>query len=431
MSAADAGERRGPLLAPSDLVAGAVTTVAGALLFAAVPALAADTPEAGSLVVTGPVQAGWWAVLVTLLLQGAPVAWARRSPRAALLAVSALPLALACAAPGAASGLTGLAVLVVVYRAVAHRPFTLVGPAMSAAGLLLLAAEVVDGVGGEGLSFEVALLQGVAQVAVVLGLPALIGSVVRSRREVVVARLEEQQARTAERDAQVQAALARERTAMARELHDIAAHHLSGIALMAAVVDRQIDSDPEEAHRGARQVRAQSTAVLDDLRRLVGLLREGAEGERSVETLETIGDLVARTAAFAPVELQVRGASTGGPLGAGVGPLAQLAVYRTVQEALTNAASHAQGALCTVEIDDREAAEVVVTITNETGHTAPPPTSRGGFGLLGMSERAELVGAEVRYGPTEAGGWQVRIAVPRDASARRHPAAVRPDEEAP
>ena len=88
--------------------------------------------------------------------------------------------------------------------------------------------------------------------------------------------------------------MSRERAAMARELHDIAAHHLSGIALMAAVIDRQIDSDPERAHEGVRQVREQSTAVLEDLRRLVGLLRDDAPAERAVETVAGIVDLVER-----------------------------------------------------------------------------------------------------------------------------------------
>ena len=84
-----------------------------------------------------------------------------------------------------------------------------------------------------------------------------------------------------EHDALVQAAIARERTAMARELHDIAAHHLSGIAVMTAAIATQIDTDPAAAKRAVGQVRQQSTEVLRDLRSLVGLLREDQEPEDS------------------------------------------------------------------------------------------------------------------------------------------------------
>jgi signal transduction histidine kinase len=278
-----------------------------------------------------------------------------------------------------------------------------------------------------GLGPVEAVLAALVQAASIVGLPLLVGLVVRSRRDARDARRDELTARVGERDALVQAAVARERTAMARELHDIAAHHLSGIALMAAVVDRQIDTAPEEAHRGIRQVRAQSMDVLDDLRRLVGLLREDPDqdAERSVETLAAVPELVdrARAAAGGSVELRVHEAP-GRPLGQGIGPLAQLAVYRTVQESLTNAAAHAPGSACVVEVDDRDAAALVATVINGPGDGAAAAAGRslasaaGGFGLLGMRERAELVGAELAAGSTAEGGWRVRMAVPRERDAR-------------
>ena len=238
---------------------------------------------------------------------------------------------------------------------------------------------------------------------------------VRSRNDLREARHDEQQARAEQRDAQVEAAVSRERTAMARELHDIAAHHLSGIALMAAVVDRQIDTAPEEAHRGVQQVRAQSTAVLDDLRRLVGLLRDDSDGERSVQTLAAVPELVERAQAQGPIELSVLTAD-GRLLGAGIGPLSQLALYRTIQEALTNASTHAPGASRIVDIDDSDDSHVVVTVTNAAPTVAGPHSVARGFGLVGMCERAELVGADLRYGRTPAGGWQVRASVLRETA---------------
>nr|WP_255521650.1 histidine kinase [Frondihabitans sp. VKM Ac-2883] len=203
---------------------------------------------------------------------------------------------------------------------------------------------------------------------------------------------------------------------MARELHDIAAHHLSGIALMAAVIDRQIDSDPERAHEGVRQVREESTAVLDDLRRLVGLLRDDAPAERAVETVAGILDLVERTALRSDVRLAIRTAGDQTHLADGVGPLAQLAAYRTAQEALANAALHAAGAPVTVTIDDLEPSSVTIRIEN--GPAAAPAASTssfGGSGVRGMRERADLVGARLQAGPTDDGGWRVELTLTREA----------------
>lgn len=160
---------------------------------------------------------------------------------------------------------------------------------------------------------------------------------------------------------------------------------------------------------------SQSTAVLRDLRRLVGLLRESDAGEFSVETLDGIAELVAQASAHGtPVELETRAAQEGGPLGAGVGPLAQLTAYRLVQESLANAVQHAPGARCRVTVDDRDPGSVLVTVHNEAAATAPPSRPGAGFGLIGMRERAELTAAELRYGPRIDGGWDVFLRLGRE-----------------
>jgi signal transduction histidine kinase len=110
-----------------------------------------------------------------------------------------------------------------------------------------------------------------------------------------------------------------------------------------------------------------------------------------------------------------RGAD-GASLGAGVGPLAQLAGYRIVQEALANVRTHATGAACRVTVDDRGADVVVLTVRNglPTGDVRAGDPAHPGYGLRGMRERAELVGADLRHGPTPDGGWEVRLALPRE-----------------
>ncbi|WP_250448656.1 sensor histidine kinase, partial [Actinotalea sp. C106] len=195
------------------------------------------------------------------------------------------------------------------------------------------------------------------------------------------------QALRREHEARVETAVARERAAMARELHDVAAHHLSGIAVMTGAIGRQIDVDPEAAKAAVQRVRGETTAMLDELRSLVRLLRDapavgqGAEVEEArVETLATIPALVERVrASGVQVSLEVLGTADGPPPGEVVGPLAQLSVYRTVQECLANAARHAPGAACAVVLDARDPAALVVSVRNDPPTFTSAPPARHGF----------------------------------------------------
>lgn len=403
-----------------DLLLAAGTTAAGLALLWSAPALltedvpAADLPAAFS--------SGWWLASVPVLAQGVALLRAWRTPRSTLVLVAVLAAVSAATLPAELRGIAGVAVLVAVVLAVAVS-VAKVWPSLIATTAVVAAGEVLGAFLAGGAPVAPTLLGGVAQAVGLVGPAALVGFVVRSRLDLRAARQREQ-------EALVEAAVARERTAMARELHDIAAHHLSGIALMAAVVDRQIDTAPDRAHDGVRQIRAQSTSVLDDLRRLVGLLREDAAAERHVESVATIADLVHRVGSTQPVTLQVL-PRHGFPLADGVGPLAQLAAYRTVQEALSNAAVHAPGAGCSVLVDDRDPAGLTLRVRNaEPPHPgsarSEPARSRGGFGLRGMQERADLVGARLRCGPTGEGGWQVELVLVRDVVAAREQA---PDEQ--
>jgi signal transduction histidine kinase len=376
------------------------------------PVLTAVDPDA-AVAVLRPWSPRWWSVVLGVCAQGLVLVWVGPAPRAALTAIAALAFGLSWTTPVSAYSLSRVAVMAVVFLTVARVPMAALRSALLPAALLVVIGEAVTA-GRDDASPRSGLFAAVAQGIAVVAIPLFVGLFVRSRRDVREARRDEQQARAGERDAQLEAAVSRERTAMARELHDIAAHHLSGIALMAAVVDRQIEVSPEQAHVGAQQIRAQSTAVLEDLRRLVGLLRDDTGDGRSVETLATVPDLVDRARVQGPIELRMHKAADR-DLGAGIGPLAQLALYRTIQEALTNAATHAPGAQRTVEIDDREQECTVVTVTNTAPTRRAAALPSGGFGLLGMRERSELVGATLRYGPIPD-GWQVRVSVPREAT---------------
>lgn len=206
---------------------------------------------------------------------------------------------------------------------------------------------------------------------------------------------------------------------MARELHDVAAHHLSGIAIMAAAVETLIDSDPQEAKASVRQIRAQSRSLVGTMRELVGLLRHDSPQETGLASLEGIGDLVQQVR-WRGVQVSLDVLTSADESGAdlatvkGLGPLAQVSAYRMVQEALANATIHAPGARCAVLVDDRQPSVVTLTVTNGPAEVGPLPSRRSGLGLVGMQERAELTGATLEYGVTADGGWQVLMTLPQE-----------------
>lgn len=401
---------------------------AGALVLA--PRLQALDPE-GGIGAPAPPHLAWWLGLALVTVQCLALLLRHTAPTAVLLAcAAAVPLA-AVAGLGDATGVTSTAVLVAAYAVGTRRPIRGAWPALAAAVVVVAAGTALTGE-----TVGVALAQGIGAI----GMPLLVAAWTNGRREIREAREGQVQALAREHEARVQAAVADERTAMARELHDIAAHHLSGIAVMTAAIPGQIDTDPAGAKVAVRQVREQSTALLRDLRSLVGLLRDSATdtgahsgadahsdsdsdqpastdaaGTRTrPETLAGIAPLVEELS-HTGLDLQLAVLQRSPPLGSGIGPLAQLAAYRMVQESLANAARHAPGAARRVTVDDRDPRWLTLTVDNDPSTHRPDPrqASTGGFGLVGMQERADLTGARLRHGATPDGGWRVVLTVPR------------------
>lgn len=394
-----------------DVVVAATSCLLALALFAVAPQLvgsakAVHFPQAGHL--------DWWAGAILLFGQGAALLWRSTYPLQVLVMVTAaVPVGALCGMDDAL-GASSLAVFVAVFTAVYKTPPPAARSVLVYASALIIAGYVLNRLSlQESLasSLNTALLQTVG----LIGLPLLVGMFVVARRDEQRARAEGVMALARERDAQLLAAVSHERMAMARELHDIAAHHLSGIAVMTAAIGTQIDSDPKGAKVAVAQVRAQSRTLLRDLRSLVGLLRDEQPAEPSREqTLAGITELTEdATISGMSVELTVLASPRGDDHGSGVGPLAQLAAYRIVQESLANAARHAPGARCVVVVDDRGEASVLVTVRNKAAGDVRAVDQGGGFGLVGMSERAELTGADLTYGPAPDGGWQVSLSMPR------------------
>lgn len=393
-----------------DVVVAAVTTAAAVGTAVGFRVAAAGT--AAGLQVPGNAVV-WGLTVAVLLVQGLALCWGRSAPRVILVAVAALPAWLPLLRPGDLYSITDLPVIVAAFIVGAGCSLRHLRVVLPVAFALSTAGHIASAL-AEREPWAAATALGIGQAAIAIGIPLLLAVAISSRREARDARRGQRQASEREHDARVEAALAIERAAMARELHDIAAHHMSGIALMTAAIGRQIDTDPEQAKSSVQQVRGQSKAVLDDLRRAVGLLRDGDAAPGDVESLAALPGLVElRQKAGMSVSLELLASVDGRQLGDGIGPLAQRAVYRVVQEALSNAAAHAPGALCYVEVDDRDAAVLAVRIANGPAQTAPSDPS-GGFGLLGMRERAQLVGGHLDYGATADGGWEVRLTVRKD-----------------
>lgn len=401
-------------------VLGAAVGIGVLFLF---PDLVTELPDAAPAVpaVAAIGEAAWWTAVGCLLVQGVFLVWARHARKTAVLGVSAAAGLFAATLPGTVLDVTAPAIILVVFCAFLAAPSRGLWWAFTVAALLNLAGNFINAIGAEGADPLAAFGESFVQVGGLFGIPLLLAVVLRARRESRDAQRRELRALTRERDALVDAKVARERATMARELHDIAAHHMSGIALMASAVERQVSTDPDAARASAKAIRAESTAVLQNLRRVVGLLREDGTGERSVESFATVPELVQSAGAgrSSDVRLEILPLDGERALGDGVGPLAQLAAFRAIQEALANAAMHAPGADCIVEIDDTQPAEVRVLVRNAPPAQPNPAraSGAGGFGLVGMRERAELVGADLSYGRTGDGGWEVHLVIPREGTS--------------
>ena len=217
---------------------------------------------------------------------------------------------------------------------------------------------------------------------------------------------------------QLEVALIQERRRLAGELHDVAAHHLAGIVVQAAALERLIDRDPQTARDAAQQLRRQAKETLSGLRSVVGLLRSDKEAEESSPGLRDLPELVTSTRALGvDIELLNGGILSGGADEADVGdalilsPLADTAVFRVAQQAISNALQHAPGAPITVELRRAEDS-LELSVLNGPARRPPTDPGGGGTGLTVMRERTDAVGGSLQAGPVEGGGWRVRLVLP-------------------
>jgi signal transduction histidine kinase len=201
-----------------------------------------------------------------------------------------------------------------------------------------------------------------------------------------------------------------ERVGLARELHDTVAHHVSAIAVQAQAGRVVAGADPGKAAEVLAAIESEASRTLAEMRSMVRVLREDDAVAYSPQL--GVADLpaLARADAGPTVEVSLDASLTE------LAPPVDAALYRLAQESLTNAVRHARSAT-RVGIDVRRDGDAIRLRVCDDGRIESGPVPEPGFGLLGMAERAHLLGGSLSAGPGPQGGWVVEAVLPAEAPA--------------
>ncbi|AIJ18041.1 sensor histidine kinase [Streptomyces lividans] len=359
---------------------------------------------------------GWWQGQPLALVATAGLLPRRGHPRAAVLVTAA------CAAASVALGylispLLLLPVLIALYELAVRTPQRTAYACYGATVALVVPAALLSARDGRPWMDE-----SVGPVFWIL-LPVLAGTAVRNRRahlDAVHTRAEHAE-RTREEEARHR--VAEERIRIARELHDVVAHHMALANAQASTAAHLARTHPEQAHEILAHLTGTTASALRELKATVGLLRTpddtgdtgGPDDLRPPPGLGRLPELVsAFGSAGLHVTVTVRG--TRRPLPPGV----DLTAFRIVQEALTNVTKHTDAGTADVHLayaHDR----LTLTVTDDGGASPRPPGPGGGFGLVGMRERAETSGGGLSAGTLADGGFAVTAELPAPPPAREQP----------
>ncbi|MFF3501485.1 sensor histidine kinase [Streptomyces sp. NPDC003247] len=238
--------------------------------------------------------------------------------------------------------------------------------------------------------------------------PVFLGQLAQARRELSLRLAEISAVREHEQLLITQTVLAKERAQLAREMHDVVSHQVSLIAVQAGAL--QMISRDAEVRDAASAIRRLSVHTLDELRQMVSVLRASGSRPTELTPQPSLADL-RRLVDDSGIEAELNT-----DLPDGLPPPLQRAVYRTVQEALTNVRKHAPGARTTIRIHHKDGT-VQATVTNTTPTSLPLPLPSSRHGLVGLRQRAELLGGTIACGPTADGGYELRLALPVDGPA--------------
>ena len=241
--------------------------------------------------------------------------------------------------------------------------------------------------------------------ALLAAIPLLTGVIVRVRRSSRAELAAQEQRHVGER------ALLEERQRIARELHDIVAHHMSVIAIQAEAAPYKTADPPPELVESFGEIRASALSGLGELRRLLGVLRSEEPDTAPQPGLRDLGGLIG-SARAGGVTVSAVTTGTPQPLPGGV----DLSAYRIVQEALSNAMRHSPGSSVGIQLAYRDSG-LLIEVRNDQCPPAgqlPGLAGSGGHGIVGMRERAAMLGGHLSAGPTANGEFLVTAFLPLD-----------------
>ncbi|WP_240109873.1 sensor histidine kinase [Streptomyces sp. MUM 203J] len=244
------------------------------------------------------------------------------------------------------------------------------------------------------------------------GMAAAAGDAVRSRRAFVDAMRERAERAERTREEEARRRVAEERLRIARDLHDVVAHHIALVNVQAGVAAHVMDRRPDQAKEALAHVREAGRSALEELRATVGLLRQSGDPEAPTEPAPGLARLDELLDGFRRAGLPVALART--DEGAQLPAAVDLAVYRIIQESLTNVRKHA-GPQAAAEVSVLHVGRTVeVTVLDDGAPAGPgqPSETPGGLGLLGMRERVTALGGALSTGPRYGGGFRVQAILP-------------------
>ncbi len=274
--------------------------------------------------------------------------------------------------------------------------------------LVAATAFAVEGVPSAAFSWDG--LTSVVGALLTIGVTVASGAFIGARRDLVSSLRERAERAESERELRAERARLGERNRIAGEMHDVLAHKVSLIALHAGALEVNADAGAQVVERTAALVRSTARDALDDLRRVLGVLRaDGTSAATDLAPLpgiEAIPELVARSRA-AGVTITLDQQVNGNP----PDPVGRTA-HRVVQEALTNVHKHARATSTEVRLRGEAGSELEVSVRNRRPVASGTLLPGAGMGLVGLAERVTLAGGTLTSGRTADGGWQVTARLP-------------------
>jgi signal transduction histidine kinase len=337
----------------------------------------------------------WFIALDLLCGTAACIAlwWRRRRP---------VELAIALVVAGTFASSSGGAAAVALFTVAVHRPFRVVAPiALAAVATQPVYLAIFPSADSPyAVAFALSVL--------IIGLVVVWGMFVRSRRQLMLSLRDRAERAETEQQLRVDQARAHERARIAREMHDVLAHRISLLSLHAGALEFRPDAPPEEVARAAGVIRSSAHQALEDLRAVIGVLREGPDGDRPERPQPTLAELPALIDESRAAGMRVQYDWRLPPEAAVPEGLGRNA-YRIVQEGLTNARKHARGSAVDVTVAGAPGDGLTLEIRNRlpVGAFAAPEVPGAGTGIVGLAERTSLAGGRLEHGRTDAGDYRL------------------------